>query len=143
VSRRFLRARSQKHAQRTIVDRKHALRTGLKTGDKFYYQVNPGTKEEFYTLTVVVSATAGSISSVLPSSCLPPGTNQTAARLDDKQVNSASANLTANVVAVQLENPGDWKAMARRLENQVSDVEAVDRQTAYQASQATAPSRAP
>jgi putative ABC transport system permease protein len=118
-----------------IVDRNTALRAGLKTGDKFTIKSIQGSKEEFYTLTVA-GVSDGRQYFIRPSIVVPFLTwdeIKPQPALDDKQVNSASADLTANVVAVQLENPGDWKAMAHRLENQVSDVEAVDRQTAYQA----------
>jgi putative ABC transport system permease protein len=118
-----------------IVDRNTALRTGLKTGDKFTIKSIQGSKEEFYTLTVV-GVSDGRQYFIRPSIIVPFLTwdeIKPQPAIDDKQVNSASADLTSNVVAVQLENPGDWKAMARRLENQVSGVEAVDRKTAYQA----------
>jgi putative ABC transport system permease protein len=118
-----------------IIDQNTALRTGLKTGDKFTIKSIQGTKEEFYTLTVV-GVSDGRQYFIRPSIIVPFLTwdeIKPQPAVDDKQVNSASADLTSNVVGVQLENPGDWQAMARRLENQVSDVEAVDRKTAYQA----------
>jgi putative ABC transport system permease protein len=118
-----------------IIDRNTALRSGLKAGDKFAIKSIQGTKEEYYTLTVA-GVTDGRQYFIRPSIVVPFLTwdeIRPQPALDDKQVNSASADLTSNVVAVQLENPGDWKAMAHRLENQVSNVEAVDRKTAYQA----------
>jgi putative ABC transport system permease protein len=122
-------ALKNQRGKQVILDRTAALRTGLKVGDRFTIRAIQGTKEEFYTLEVV-GITDGRQYSLLPSLIVPFLT------FDEVKpkpvVDNGDSELTSNVVAVQLDNPKDGKAMAARIESQVSDVKAVDLKTAYE-----------
>ncbi len=118
-----------------IIDRKAALRAGLKVGDRFTIKSVQGTKEEHYTLTVV-GISDGRQFFLQPSVIVPYLTwDEIKPRpaVDDRQTRSASDELISNIVGVQLEDPNDGKLMIQRLESQVDDIQAVDRKTAYEA----------
>jgi putative ABC transport system permease protein len=123
---RQLRNRSGREA---VIERTMALRTGLKVGDRFTIKSNQGGTDEFYTLQVI-GISDGRQYSLQPTMFVPLLTwdevRPTAA------VNTGKAELTSNVIAVQLDNPGDLKAAKDKIESQVADVVAVDRVTAYE-----------
>lgn len=123
---RELRNRRGKEA---ILERSAALRTGFKVGDKFTLRSIQGTQEEFYTLEVVGISDGRQYS--LQSSIIVPFL--TFDEIKPKPlVDNGESELASNIVAVQIENPDDWKAMAARIESQVANVKVVDRKTAYE-----------
>jgi len=118
-----------RRGKEVILERSAALRTGLKVGDRFTIRSIQGTKEEFYMLEVV-GIGDGRQYSLLSSIIVPYLTFD---EIKPKPiVDNGNSELAFNVVAVQLNNPDDWKAMAARIESQVSDVKAVDLKTAYE-----------
>lgn len=123
---RQLRNRSGREA---VIERNMALRTGLKVGDRFTIKSNQGGNDEFYTLQVV-GVSDGRQYSLQPTMFVPLLTwdeiRPTAA------VSEGKTELTSNVIAVQLDKPGDLKAAKDKIESQVADVVAVDRVTAYE-----------
>jgi putative ABC transport system permease protein len=125
---RGLKGRRGKEA---VIGRNVALRTGLGVGDRFSIKSIQGTDEEYYTLEVV-GISDGRQTFIRPSIFVPYLTwdkIKPQAMVDNK----AQADLIFNVVAVQLDEPQNLEEMARRLESQVSRIEAADRQTAYEA----------
>lgn len=125
---RGLKGRRGKEA---VIGRNVALRTGLEVGDTFSIKSIQGTDEEYYTLEVV-GISDGRQTFIRPSIFVPYLTwdkIKPQAMVDNK----AQADLIFNVVAVQLDEPQNLEEMARRLESQVSRIEAADRQTAYEA----------
>ncbi len=123
---RELRNRRGKEA---ILERSAALRTGLKVGDRFTLRSIQGTEEEFYMLDVVGISDGQQYS--LQSSIIVPFL--TFDEIKPKPlVDDGTSELASNIVAVQLENPEGWKAMAARIESQVAGVKVVDRRTAYE-----------
>jgi putative ABC transport system permease protein len=123
---RQLRNRSGREA---VIERNMALRTGLKVGDRFTIKSTQAAKDQFYTLEVI-GISDGRQYSLQPTMFVPLLTwdeiRPTAAVSDGK------GELTSNVIAVQLDNPGDLKAAKDKIESQVADVVAVDRVTAYE-----------
>ncbi len=118
-----------RRGKEVILEKSAALRTGLKMGDRFTIRAIQGTKEEFYTLEVV-GISDGRQYSLLSSIFVPFLTFD---EIKPKPVvDNGESELASNVVAIQLEKPEDWKAMAARIESQVSDVKVVDRKTAYE-----------
>jgi putative ABC transport system permease protein len=121
-----LKSRSSREA---VIERSMALRTGLKVGDKFTIKSTQGTKDQFYTLQVI-GISDGRQYSLQPAAFVPLLT------WDEIKpspiVEDNKGELTSNVIAVHLDNPDDLKPVKQRIEEQVAEVVAVDRATAYQ-----------
>src|SRR5690606_22305056 len=115
-----------------IIDQRVVDRTGLKVGDTLVIKSIQGTEEEFYELAVVgVSDGRGFF--LQPTVFVPYITwDRVRPKAGNGDTNSG-AEFISNLVAVKLQNPRDWKAMAARLEQAVRGIEAVDRRTAYEA----------
>lgn len=117
-----------KRDNEAVIDKNAALRTGLQVGDVFTIKTVQGTEEKFFPLTVA-GITDGRQYSIQPSVFVPYLT------WDDIKPKATLDNMPStpifNLMAVQLENPQDFELMVSRLEKQVGQVEAVDRETAY------------
>jgi putative ABC transport system permease protein len=106
-----------------------ALVTKLQIGDRFTIRSPQGGEEEFFTLKVI-GITDSRKYSIQPSIFVPilawdqirpqatPG--------------GSGGDPACNVAAVKLNDPTQIEAMRQRLQAQVRDIEAVDRQTAYE-----------
>ena len=118
-----------KRDNEAIIDKNTALRTGLQVGDVFNIKTIQGTEEKLYPLTVA-GISDGRQYSIQPSVFVPYLT------WDDIKPKSAVDDNQSipifNLMAVQLENPQDFDLMVTQLENQVGEIEAVDRKTAYE-----------
>lgn len=118
-----------KRDKEAIIDRNVALRTGLAVGNSFTLKTIQAAEEEFYTLKVA-GISDGRQYSLQPSVFVP---HLTWDRIKPKAGNNSNASgLVYNAIAVKLDTPKNWPAMAGQLENRVRDIEAVDRRTAYQ-----------
>lgn len=119
-------------ANEAIIDQRVVDRTGLKVGDTLVIKSIQGTEEEFYELAVVgVSDGRGFF--LQPTVFVPYITwDRVRPKAGNGDTNSG-AEFISNLVAVKLQNPRDWKAMAARLEQEVRGIEVVDRRTAYEA----------
>jgi putative ABC transport system permease protein len=118
-----------RRAKTAVIDKGVAVRTGLAVGDTFTLKSIQDAKEEFYTLTVS-GITASRQYSIQPSIFVP---HLTWDRLKPQASrNDPAAELIFNTIAVQLNQPVNGEPMARLLESQVRDIEAVDRRTAYE-----------
>lgn len=115
-----------------VIDRNTARLTGLKVGDEFTIKSIQGTRKEYYTLEVV-GITDGRQYSLQPSIFVPFLAWDRMKPQPTEKSDRDTLDLTGDVVAVQLENPQELKEVAQRLGEQVSDVEAVDLKTAYEA----------
>jgi putative ABC transport system permease protein len=123
---RSLRSRSGREA---VIERSLALRTGLKVGDNFTIKSTQGTQDEFYTLKVI-GISDGRQYSLQPAAFVPLLTwdeIKPSPTIDDLK-----GELTSNIIAVQLDNPDDFKVVKQLIEEQVANVVAVDRVTAFQ-----------
>ena len=120
-----------RQTREAVLDRNVALRTGLKVGDAITIKSIQDTREQLYELRVV-GISDGRQYSLQPSIIVPFRTWE---ELRPQAVVGGvpGAELVANIVAVQLDNPADREAMAQRIEAEVRNVEAVDTITAYQA----------
>jgi putative ABC transport system permease protein len=116
-------------AREAILDRNTALRTQLKVGDTLTLKTIQGTQEELYELRVV-GITDGRAFFLQPSVIMP---HLTWERVRPGTVNINTSQMVANVVAIQLLNPADAAVMRNKIETEVTDLEVVDRETAYQA----------
>jgi len=115
----------------TIVDENVAKERGVKPGDPLLVKSLVGADEEFYDVGVV-GVTESRRYFVQPSIFVPIQVWDQI-RPQSEQEARSSAELVFNMAAVQLNNPNDKEQMAQNLEAQVSGIEAVDRQTAYEA----------
>lgn len=119
----------RRSANEAIIDRMVAQVTGLKVGDRFAVVSPQGGEEETYSLTVV-GITDSRMYAIQPSIIAPIVTwDQIRPKASPSP---GAAEPGCNVLAVQLKNPSQLEAMSQRLETQVGDIEAVDRQTAYE-----------
>jgi putative ABC transport system permease protein len=125
------RSLGRSRANEVLIDKGVVDRTGLKAGDTLTIKSIQGTQEEFFDL-LVVGTTDGRGYFLQPSIFVPyltwdkvrPGP-AAGTRSDDEFV--------SNLIAVKLEHPRDWRAMAQKIGQEVRDVEVVDRKTAYEA----------
>jgi putative ABC transport system permease protein len=120
-----------KRDNEAILDKNAALRTGLDVGDTFNIKSVQGTEEKLHPLTVA-GISDGRQYSLQPSVFVPYLTWEDVRPKSNAEINQS--DLIFNLVAAELENPEDLERMSQRLEDQVSGVEAVDRQTAYESS---------
>lgn len=123
---------SDLNAREALIDRNTALRTNLKVGDTITLKTIQGMKEELHDLRVV-RITDGRSSFLQPSVIMP---HLTWERVRPGTVNLNQSQMVSNSVAVQLNNPADWEAMANKIQSEVSDVQLADRVTAYRATPA-------
>lgn len=113
-----------------IIDGNVAARRGVGVGDTITIKVVQGTQEEFFELTVV-GVTDGRQFFIRPSLIVPYLTWD---KIRPRGAGESSqGELVSNIVVAKLANPNAWPAMARKIEMEVGDVEAVDRVTAYEA----------
>jgi putative ABC transport system permease protein len=120
-----------KRGDEAVIGRNVALRTGLDVGDNLIIKSIQGTDEELYTLEVV-GISDGQQYFVRPSIFVPYLTWDKIKPRGFVENNDQSG-LIFNIGAAKLEDPENLEAMAERLEDQVSKIEAVDRKTAYEA----------
>jgi putative ABC transport system permease protein len=119
-----------KRSKEAVIGQNVALRTGLQVGDSFTIKSIQGTDEEFYTLTVV-GISDGRQHSLQPSIFVPYVTWD---RIRPQAaVEAEKADYILNIATVQLEDPASLEATIPQLEGRVKKVEAVDRETAYEA----------
>jgi putative ABC transport system permease protein len=123
------RGLEERRAMEAVVDKNFAQRAALGVGDEVTIKAIQGTKEEFYTLAII-GVTDGRQYFLAPSIIVPIFT------FEKIKPNAGTTNtetpLVANVVAVKLTNPDQWKEMASKLQAEVTDIVAVDRKTAYE-----------
>jgi len=123
-----------------VLDGNLASRQKIKVGDLVTIKTIQGTKEQFYTLTVV-GITDGQQYLFAPSVFLPYRTWDTIR--PQGAVGSGLVELVANVVVVKLENPADQELVVERIHAQVKDVEvttlkqAIESLPGYAAQQST------
>ncbi|HNB52814.1 MAG TPA: ABC transporter permease, partial [Anaerolineales bacterium] len=112
-----------------VIDEDIAAETGMGIGDKLVIKTIQGTEDEFFELTIV-GITTGQQYFFQPAIFVP---YQTWNRIRPQGNPGAEGELTANIVAVKLQNPEAWEAMIPVLQTQVDGIEAVDKVTAYEA----------
>lgn len=112
-----------------IIDRNVALRTNFKVGDEIVVKTIQDTKEELYKLRVV-GISDGRQYSIQPSIIVSQDTFNLVKPgiLSSKNQN----DLVSNIIAIQLNEPANFKALIPQIEEQVSDIKVVDRITAYE-----------
>jgi putative ABC transport system permease protein len=126
VAGRELRSRTGRVA---IIERNMAQRTGFKVGDRFTIKSTQGTKDQFYTLEVI-GISDGRQYSLQPTAFVPLVTWDEIKPSPVAEDNKGE--LTSNVIAVELDDPEGLKVVKQRIEEQVANVVAVDRVTAYE-----------
>jgi putative ABC transport system permease protein len=120
-----------RRAPEAIIDRNVLVRTGIQVGDVITIKAIQGTKEEFYPVKVV-GISDGRQYFLQPSVILPYRTWDKV-RPQGVKGGDPNAELVANIAAIRLDDPTQWQAMAKKIEAETSDFEAVDRVTAYKA----------
>jgi putative ABC transport system permease protein len=114
----------------TVIDANVARQTHFKIGDEIVIKTIQGTKDQFNKVKVI-GITDGRQYFFQPTIFLP---FETWDKIKPQPTTpNSQADQVANVVAVQLINPSDYPAMAKRIASQVQDVEVVDPKTAYEA----------
>jgi putative ABC transport system permease protein len=120
-----------RRAKEAVIDRQAALRRNINVGDIITIKSIQDTKEEFYDLRVV-GITDNRQFSLQPTVVMPINTWDEI-RPQAVAGGNPDAEIVANIIGVQLENPADVETVKARIEQQVKDVAAVDRVTAYEA----------
>lgn len=123
------RSLSSIRANEVVIDRNAALRSGLEVGDTLTLKATQGGVDEFYTLDVV-GISDGRQYSIQPSIFVPLITWD---RVRPKAVvGGGQSELVFNVIAVSM-IPGAAEAeVTAALEDRLSGVDVVDKQTAYE-----------
>jgi putative ABC transport system permease protein len=112
-----------------IIDQTVALVTNLQVGDRLTVRTTQGNEDEFYDLEVVGISDSRKYG-LRPSIFVPIVAWDT---IRPKAVVGPGADDPAcNVVAVQLEDPAQLESTRQLLQERVTRIEAVDRQTAYE-----------
>ncbi len=118
-------------ANEVVIDERLVRLTGLGVGDTLTVRSIQGTEEEFYDLAIV-GATDGRAYFIQPGIFVPYLTfEKVKPQGADEQV--GRGEYVSNIVAVKLVDPAQIDVMAEQLETVVGGIEAVDRQTAYEA----------
>jgi putative ABC transport system permease protein len=120
---------ARRSADEAVIDRTVALMTKLQVGDWLTIRSVQGNEDQFYDLEVIGISNSRKYG-LRPSVFVPIVTWD---EIRPKAVKGPGEEDPAcNVVAVQLEDPTQLEPMRQLLQAQVSDVEAVDRKTAYE-----------
>jgi putative ABC transport system permease protein len=118
-------------ANEVVIDNNIAERTNIEVGDTITIKTIQGTDEEFFDVKVV-GRSDGQAYFIQPSVIVPYLTWDKI-RPQSVNENQGNSELISNVVAVKLADPAQETAMAAAIEQQVGDVEVVNRKTAYEA----------
>lgn len=121
---------NRSRSNEAIIDSNVAERSGLGVGDTLTIKSIQGTEEELYDLAIV-GVSDGRQFFLQPSVILPYLTFEKVQPQGSNQPNPGE--LISNVVAVRVADPEQWQAMAQKIEREVSNVQVVDRKTAYEA----------
>lgn len=117
-------------ANEAILDKRVVDRTGLKVGDTVTVKSIQGTEEK--TFHLLVAGTSDGRGFFLQPTIIVPYLTWDRIRPRGAGEVNGNSEFISNLVAVRLEEPDQWREVAARIEQQVSDVEAVDRTTAYE-----------
>ncbi|HAJ34373.1 MAG TPA: hypothetical protein DCL15_01590 [Chloroflexi bacterium] len=112
-----------------IVDEGLVARLGTKVGDTIRLKVTQGTQEEFYDLNVV-GITDRRQYFFQPAVFAPLITWD---KIRPDSSNAPNAELVSNIAVVKLRDPASQAAMAKKIEQEVKDVEVADRRTTWEA----------
>ena len=124
------RSLGRSDAAEAIIDRRVADQAGLRVGDTMTLKTVQGTDEKEHRV-VIIGLSDGRAFFLRPSVFLPYRAwdkLRAKAVIDDEP-----GEVIFNIAAVQLDDPAQQKVMAQRLAEQVRNIVAVDRKTAYQA----------
>ncbi len=120
-----------RRAYEVVIDRQVALRRDITVGDTVTVKSIQDTKEQFYNLRVI-GVSDNRQFSLQPSLVMPIRTWDSI-RPQALVGGATDVEIVANIVGVQVTDPAQAEAVARRIEAQVQNVVAVDRVTAYEA----------
>jgi len=112
-----------------IVDEGVIARIGAQVGDLIRIRVNRGTTEEFYDLNVV-GLTDRRQYFFQPAVFAPMVTWD---KMRPESSGQSGTELVSNVAVVKVNDPSSLEPLIQRIEQEVKDVEAADRQTAWEA----------
>jgi putative ABC transport system permease protein len=113
-----------------VIDGKIARHRGIKIGDTIVVKTIQGLDETFYKL-LVIGLTDDQTYLYAPSIFLPYQTWEKVRPQSSKS--TGLMETVSNVVAIQLEDPSQLETMRLRIEEQVSGVDVVDKETAIRA----------
>lgn len=122
----LLRSRSEE----VLIDQYLADKLGVLPGDHIIIRTIQGTEEENYRLTIAGISEENQYQ-FLHSIFVPIQTwDQIRSKAEDA---SRTSRLIFNVIAVKLDNPQDVFVMTKKIQNEISGIEAADKETAIQA----------
>lgn len=117
-------------ANEVVLDRNTALRRKIQVGERITLKTIQGTSEEFYDLTVT-GISDGRQFFIQPSVFVPLNTFEKVRPRGAEPL--SQGELISNIVSVKVQDPAQQELVAARIEAQVSEVDVVDRPTAYEA----------
>ncbi|MCA2003105.1 MAG: ABC transporter permease [Chloroflexi bacterium] len=110
-------------AREAVMDMGVVQRANLQIGDQIEIRSTQGTKDQFYTLTIV-GLVGKQAYSFQPTIFVPPVTWELMRPQPEADLSDDTPY--PNVVAVKLENPAQTEEMSRRLVEQISNIEVAD-----------------
>ncbi len=118
-------------ANEVVIDNNIAERTNIQVGDTITIKTIQGTDEEFFEVDVVGRSEGQSY--FIQPSVMVPYLTWDKIRPQGANENQGNNELVSNVVAIKLDDPTQEEAMADRIQQEVGDIDVVDRKTAYEA----------
>ena len=116
-------------ANEVILGKRVVDRTNLRVGDSLVVKSIQGTQEEYYKLEIV-GITDGRGFFLQPTVFVPYLTWEKIKPGNTGETNTK--DFISNLIAVKLQHPKQWREMAALIQQRVSDVQVVDRKTAYE-----------
>jgi putative ABC transport system permease protein len=118
-----------KRGMQAVIDRSTAVRTGLKVGDQLVIRSLVGSKEKRYDLTVSGIAASNQYS-LQPTVFVPHLTyEKIRPRASDlTTIGGQTPPVTFNIALIQLNNPADADAMAKRIETAIAESKSILRE---------------
>ncbi len=116
-------------AQEVVVDLNVLQRSSVQVGDVITVRSTQGTKDQFFTLTVV-GATVGQLYTFQPSIFVPYATWDDIRTKSDAEIGRQSS--TVNVIAVRVNLDADSLAVQTSLKSRIDNVATADIETAIQ-----------
>ena len=124
------RSLERSRSNEVLLDRNASLRTGLVAGDTVTIKSIQGTEEELYDMEIV-GVSDGQQYFIAPSVFLPYLTYEKVR--PQGTTGAQQGELVSNIVSIKLHEDVTLEEATQRIESQVSNVEVVDRVTAYEA----------
>lgn len=114
-----------------VIDMNVVKKSGVRIGDAIRVKTIQGTEEQFWDLTVI--GITDERQYLFQPSVFVPYRTWEQIRPQGAQQTSRLVELTANIIAIKLQNPAEIETIKQRLYDQVEGIDVADVKTAYEA----------